>query len=200
MSSTGAFRISINGFNKSDVLNHIDAMQKAHMQEVQALQEKIEQLQKQCDVAVKVAQASKDQLAEANSRMAELEAENGRLQGLVEQHAAANVKLQNQLQEYEAMQAKIQEQQTVIEQAEQQVQQYEKQQEQLAELQQRISSLEEALEQAVSRADKASAQAAAAEEACRMLQQSKQQQNQLLDELGRLLGDIDKVYQQLKLS
>lgn len=47
MEESGSFRTSMRGFHKQDVLNYIDALQAAHVQETEALRQQAENAEKQ---------------------------------------------------------------------------------------------------------------------------------------------------------
>lgn len=52
MEESGSFRTSMRGFHKQDVLNYIDALQAAHVQETEALRQQAETAEKQLSAAV----------------------------------------------------------------------------------------------------------------------------------------------------
>ena len=52
MEESGSFRTSMRGFHKQDVLNYIDALQAAHVQETEALRQQAENAEKQLSAAV----------------------------------------------------------------------------------------------------------------------------------------------------
>ena len=51
MGESGSFRTSMRGFHKQDVLNYIDALQAAHVQETEALRHQAEEAQEQLSAA-----------------------------------------------------------------------------------------------------------------------------------------------------
>lgn len=88
MEESGSFRTSMRGFHKQDVLNYIDALQAAHVQETEALRQQAENAEKQLSAAVedKAALQKKTEELEAGLETCRQQAERvPQLQQLLEE-------------------------------------------------------------------------------------------------------------------
>ena len=88
MEESGSFRTSMRGFHKQDVLNYIDALQAAHVQETEALRQQEENAEKQLYAAVedKAALQKKTEELEAGLETCRQQAERvPQLQQLLEE-------------------------------------------------------------------------------------------------------------------
>ncbi|MCL2487970.1 MAG: hypothetical protein FWE80_04735 [Oscillospiraceae bacterium] len=85
---TGTFRTALNGFNKQDVLNHIEDLQQEQQKTVTKLNEDLAKSNEQLAVSLKIAHATKKQATDLLEHVSQIENENTRLQAQLAEQSA----------------------------------------------------------------------------------------------------------------
>lgn len=94
MAENGLFRSSMRGFNRQDVLNYIDSLQRENEQQVSGLQEQLSSLQQQ----VETLQKERDDAVNKADALAE---QNDHLEALIDEHNRNNREMRAKLEEAE---------------------------------------------------------------------------------------------------
>lgn len=97
MAGNGLFRSSFRGFNRQDVLDYIDTLQRENEEQLAALQQQIDGLH----AGIAAAEQARDQ---AETKVAALTEQNDELEALIDEHNRANRELRARIEELSASQ------------------------------------------------------------------------------------------------